>query len=47
MSKKRVKIGEMYKEYGELEGVLCRNCCNFILTKKRNDDTLVIGGVNR
>ena len=29
MSKKRVKIGEMYKEYGEMEGVLCRNCCNF------------------
>lgn len=29
MSKKRVKIGAMYREYGEMEGVLCRNCCNF------------------
>ena len=30
MSKKRIKIGAMYREYGEMEGVLCRNCCNFI-----------------
>ena len=29
MSKKRVKIGAMYREYGEFEGVVCRNCCNF------------------
>lgn len=28
--KKRIKIGAMYREYGEMEGVLCRNCCNFI-----------------
>lgn len=28
--KKRIKIGAMYREYGKLEGVLCRNCCNFI-----------------
>lgn len=27
--KKRIKIGAMYREYGEMEGVLCRNCCNF------------------
>ena len=29
VKKKRIKIGAMYREYGEMEGVLCRNCCNF------------------
>ena len=28
--KKRIKIGAMYREYGEMEGALCRDCCNFI-----------------
>ena len=25
--KKRIKIGAMYREYGEMEGALCRDCC--------------------
>lgn len=36
MAKKIKKIEAMHREYGENEGAICRNCCNFDMYKFGN-----------